>query len=172
MREVEKTYKICRRVYQPLFIDIADIFIEYIQSLDLDEVQQMDDYIKSNGLVVKSLMKIENTFDLLRIFQMFYHFNRRLPLTNGRLIVPEGETPEGSEKISSKDLDEMFQGKKPHDLLSFQFLCALDIFFGGNITLSNNALTELYYNVSYEVLSGGRDLKFERISDLTANMSY
>ena len=43
MREIEKSYKICRRVYQLLFIDVADIFIEYIQSLDLDEIQQMDD---------------------------------------------------------------------------------------------------------------------------------
>ena len=49
MREIEETYKICRRVYQSLFIDIADIFIEYIQSLDLDEIQQMDDNIKSKG---------------------------------------------------------------------------------------------------------------------------
>ena len=30
MRKIEKTYKICGRVYQLLFIDIADIFIEYI----------------------------------------------------------------------------------------------------------------------------------------------
>ena len=49
MREIEKTCKICRRVYQSLFIDIADFFIEYIESLDLDEIQQMDDDIKSNG---------------------------------------------------------------------------------------------------------------------------
>ena len=42
-------YKICRRVYQPQFIDQGDIFIEYIQSLDLDEIQKMDNDIKSNG---------------------------------------------------------------------------------------------------------------------------
>ena len=42
-------YKIFRRVYQPQFIDQGDIFIEYIQSLDLDEIQKMDNDIKSNG---------------------------------------------------------------------------------------------------------------------------
>ena len=68
MREIEETYKICRRVYQSLFIDIADIFIEYIQSLDLDEIQQMDDDIKSNGWGAKSLLEIESAFDLLHIF--------------------------------------------------------------------------------------------------------
>ena len=73
MREIQKTYKICRRVYQLLFIDIDDIFFEYIQSLDLDEIQKMDDDIKSNGWGVKSLLEVENAFGFLRVFQMFYH---------------------------------------------------------------------------------------------------
>ena len=34
---------------------------------------------------------------------MFYYFNRRLPLTNGLLTVPDSETPEGgTEKINLK----------------------------------------------------------------------
>ena len=118
------------------------------------------------------MLDIENTFDLLHIFQMFYHFNGRLLLTNGLLVVPDGETPEESEKISLKDLYEMLQGTKSHGFFSLQFLCTLDIFFGGNISLSKNVLTELYYNLSYEMLSGGRDFKFEAISDLTADMSF
>ena len=122
--------------------------------------------------MVKSLLEIENAFDLLRIFQMFYHFNDRLPLTNGLLVVLDGETLEGSKKISLKDLYEMFQGTKSHGLVSLQFLCALGIFFGGNISLPKNALTELYYNLSHEMLSGGTDFKFEAISDLKADMSF
>ena len=143
MRKIGKTYKICRRVYQSLFMDIADIFIEYIQSLYLDQIQKMDDDIKSNGWSggeggagVKSLLEIENVFDLLRVFRMFYHFNYRLALTNGLLVVPDGDTPEGSKKISLKYLYEMFQGTKSHGLVSLQFLCALDMFLGGNISLS------------------------------------
>ena len=31
---------------------------------------------------------------------------------------------------------------------------------------------ELYYNLSYETLSGGRQFKFEAISDLTADISF
>ena len=61
---------------------------------------------------------------------------------------------------------------KSHCLVSLQLLVTLDIFFGGNTSLKKNALTELYYNLSYETLSGGRDLKFEAISDLTADMSF
>ena len=166
MLEIEKTYKICRRVHQSLFVNATDTFIEYIQSLDLDEIQQMDEDIKSNGWGVKSLLEIDNIYDLLRIFQMFYHFNGRLPLTNGLLILPDGETFEGAEKISLKDLYEMLQGTKSLGLVSLQFLCALDIFFGGD------ALTELHHNLSYETLSGGRNFNFEAISDLVADMSF
>ena len=61
---------------------------------------------------------------------MSYYFNRRLPLTNGLLIVPDSETPEGTEKINLKLLYEMFKDMKSHGLNSIQFLCALGIFFG------------------------------------------
>ena len=74
------------------------------------------------------MLEIENAFDLLRIFQMFYNFNSRFPLTNELLVVTDGEMPEGSEKIYLKDLYEMFQGTKSHGLVSLQFLCTLGIF--------------------------------------------
>ena len=103
---------------------------------------------------------------------MFYHFNRRLPLVNGLLIVPDGEKSEGAEKISLKDLYEMFQGTKSHGHVSLQLLCALEIFFGEDAILSKNALTKLYCNLSYETLSGGRNFIFESISDLVADMIF
>ena len=46
---VEKIYKIIRRVYQYLFTEVADIFLEYTHSLDPNEIEQLDDDIKSNG---------------------------------------------------------------------------------------------------------------------------
>ena len=116
-----------------LFLDVADSFIAYIHSLDVDEIQQLDDDLKANGCGTKSLIEIENTYELLTIFQMLYYFNRTLPLTNGLLIVSDGETPEGTEKINLKLLYEMFKDTKSHGLVSIQFLCALGIFFGLHI---------------------------------------
>ena len=46
---VEKNYKIIRRVYQYLYTEVADIFLEYIHSLDSNELQQLDDDIKRSG---------------------------------------------------------------------------------------------------------------------------
>ena len=54
-------------------------------------------------------------------FQLFYHNNGRLPLTNGLLIVPDNELPEGEEKIYLRNLYEMFQYTKSHGLGFMQF---------------------------------------------------
>ena len=62
---VEINYKIRIRVYQHLYSDIADIFYEYIHLLNPDEIQQIDEDIKTNGLRVINLLKIDNSLELL-----------------------------------------------------------------------------------------------------------
>ena len=44
---------------------------------------------------VKSMLEVENAYELLTVFQMFCYLNGRFPLTNGLLIVSNGEVPEG-----------------------------------------------------------------------------
>ena len=46
------------------------------------------------------------------------------------LIVPDGEVPDGEEKINLKNLYDMFWYTKSHGLVSMQFLGVLGIFFG------------------------------------------
>ena len=127
---------------------------------DLDEIEQMDNDLKANGWGVKLVLEIKNAFDLLCIFQIFY-YSGRLPVTIGLLVVPDGETPQRSKKTSLKSLYEMFKDTKLHGLVSLQFLCAMDIFFGSDISLSKDALTKLYYIPSFKTLSGGRNISFE-----------
>ena len=83
-----------------MFVDVADIFIQYINTLDLNEIEQLDNDLKANGWGVKSVVEINDSVALLCIFQMFYYYKGRLPLTNGLLAVPDEETPPESEKIS------------------------------------------------------------------------
>ena len=109
---------------QSLFVDVAGSFIEYIHSLDVDEIQQLDDDLKSNGYGAKSLLEIENAYEMLTNFQMFYYFNGRLPLTIDLLIVPDGETPGSTEKINLKLLYEMIKDTNSHRLVSIQFFSA------------------------------------------------
>ena len=79
MLEIEKTYGICRRVYQSLFADVAYTFIEYIQSLGLDEIQQMDE---DENLMGGEL----NTCHILKIPMICYVFFKCFTtLTTGSL---------------------------------------------------------------------------------------
>ena len=118
---VGNNYRIIRWVYQHLYADAADIFFEYTHSLDPDEKQQLDDDIKTNWWGVINLLEIDNALELLSTFQLFYHNNGRLSLTNGMLIVPDGEVREGEEKINLRRLYEMFQYTKSHGLVFMQF---------------------------------------------------
>ena len=168
---VEKNYKISRRIYQSLFVD-ADSFIEFIHSLDVDEIQELYDDLKGNGWGVRSLLEIENAYELLTAFQMICYLNGILSLRNGLLIVPDEKVPEGTEKINLKILYQMLKDTSSHGLVSIQFLSALGIFFGLDISTPKNAATELYRNLSYESLSGVGDHEFQAISDLVGDMSF
>lgn len=112
MFELKRNYRICRRVYQSLLVNIADLFIQYIHKLDPDEIEQMNNDLKANGWGVKSVVEIQYAFEFLWTFQMFYYYNRWVLSTNAFLIVPDGNTPPGSEKISLKTLYEMFKDTK------------------------------------------------------------
>ena len=74
-----------------------------------DEIKQLDNDRKTNGWGVKSIVEIENSVELLCIFQMFYYYNVQLPLTNRLLSVPVEEIPPSSEKISLNSLYEMLK---------------------------------------------------------------
>ena len=98
---------------------------------------------------------------------MFYYFNGRLSLTNGLLIAPDAETPEGTEKL----LYEIFKDTKSHGLVSIQFFCALGVLFGEHNSIPKYPITELYNNLSHETLSGAREFEFESIPDLIGETS-
>ena len=51
-------------------------------------------------------------------------------------------------------------------------MCALGIFFGVDKSIPKSAITELYKNLSYETLSGARDLDFQAISDLISEAIF
>ena len=55
METLESNYKVARRVYQQLYYDIAELFYEYIQSIDLYEREDIEEDLK---LMVGQLLKI------------------------------------------------------------------------------------------------------------------
>ena len=66
----------------------------------------------------------------------------------------------------------MFKDKKSHGLVSLQFLSTLNIFFGGDVSLSKDTITKLHKNLSLETLTGKQNIEFEKVSDLTAHINF
>ena len=108
---------------------------------------------------------------MLKIFQDFYFLTGRLPLSNSLLVVPDGDAPP-DEKLNMKQLYDLFKNTDSHGIVSLPFLGLIQFYLEENdYTLTKNAISELYYNLSYSTLSGARDFKFEGVSDLTARLS-
>ena len=49
MSTIERSYRIARRVYQQLYIDTAELFAEFIRSLDSFQQRDLDEDIRGNG---------------------------------------------------------------------------------------------------------------------------
>ena len=71
MLEIEKNSRICRRVYQSLFIEAADTFIQYTNTLSPDEIDQIDEVIRSNGWGFNVLLKLKILLNFYAYFKYF-----------------------------------------------------------------------------------------------------
>ena len=73
METLESNYKVGRRVYQQLQYDIAELFYEYIQSIDLYEQQDIEKDLKINVWgAVENIRTIKDSMRLKNIFQDSY----------------------------------------------------------------------------------------------------
>ena len=107
----------------------------------------------------------------MQIFQDFYSITGRLPLSNSLLVVPDGDAPP-EEKLNMRHFYDLFKNTNSHGIVSMPFLGLIQYYLEENDhSLTKNATSELYYNLSYMTLSGGRDFRFDDISELTARLS-
>ena len=168
----ESNYRITRRVYQQFYFDISDLFAAFIRSIDLLNLQDMDSYIKSNGWGTKKIIDVNNAEDFMTIFQTFYQLTGGLPLSNGLLVIPDGDPPPGEYRVNMKYLYKMFKHTNSHGLVSLPFLGLIQYYLEKNdFSLIKNALTELYSNLFYITLSGARDFNFDVVSHMTVKLS-
>ena len=82
----------------------------------------MDHDIKANGWGIKKITDVNNAEDFMTIFQTFYQLTGRLPLSNGLLVIPDGDPPPGGDRVNMKNLYEMFKHTNSHGLVSLPFL--------------------------------------------------
>ena len=92
----------------------------------------MGDDIKANGWGIKKITDVNNAEDFIAIFQTFYQLTGCLPLSNGLLVVLDGDPPPGEVRVNMKSLYDMFQHTNSHDLVSLPFLGVIQYYLEKN----------------------------------------
>ena len=95
METIQSSYRIARRVYQQIYLGVSELFAEFLRSLSSYELEDINNDIRFNGWGVRKVQEIEDSHELMRIFQEFYMLTDRLPLSNELLAIPDGDTPPG-----------------------------------------------------------------------------
>ena len=58
---IQRNYKITRSVYQQLYFDTAEHFVEFIKSLSIFELRDLDEDISANGWGIKEISEIRDS---------------------------------------------------------------------------------------------------------------
>ena len=91
-------------------------------------------------------------------------------------MAPQAQIPpfiKAQTPLSPIDLYQNFKATDARALVSIQVLAALNIYLGGEKTISKNALCEFLHNLSFQALSKETDdiyLNFNNVSELIINI--
>ena len=80
IKTVKSNYRVARRVDQQLYLDVSELFANFIRSIDPLNSQDMDNNIKANGWGIKEITDVNNAEGFMTIFQTFYQLTGRLSL--------------------------------------------------------------------------------------------
>ena len=150
---------------------IPHFFYQYIKKIYDIFVEKMEDDITHEIFFHKPLKNIENPRELLKLFSQLFFKTCRFPGSENLALVLMGVMPsfvKTNEVILSLDLYEKFNSTSAHGLVLTQFLAAFNIFIGGDKTISKNAMSEFFHNLSMQALSRADDridIKFDAIEE-------
>ena len=177
---IEKTsdnVNYCKQFYQEVFDDIGYFFQRMIKETPNEFLEPLKADLANEIYFYKNLKDIESHSELLRVFNSFYFKTGRFPGNYTDLIlVPTGKNPsfvKSFDQISPLELNDKFQNTPSYGIAAVHFLAALNIFFCGEKNLSQDVMTELLHNLSYQALNFENtkvNIKFDQIIKLNKNL--
>ena len=177
---IEKTsdnMNYCKQFYQEVFDDIGYFFQRMIRETPNEFLEPLKADLANEIYFYKKLKEIESHSELLRVFNSFYFKTGRFPGNYTDLIlVPTGKNPsfvKSFDQISPVELNDKFQNTPSYGIAAVHFLAALNIFFGGEKSLSQDVMTELLHNLSYQALNFENKkikIKFDQVIRLSKNL--
>ena len=177
---IEKTsdnMNYCKQFYQEVFDDIGYFFQRMIRETPNEFLEPLKADLANEIYFYKNLKDIESHSELLRVFNSFYFKTGRFPGNYTDLIlVPTGKNPsfvKSFDQISPVELNDKFQNMPSYGIAAVHFLAAINIFFGGEKSLSQDVMTELLHNLSYQALNFENKkikIKFDQVIKLSKNL--
>ena len=177
---IEKTsdnVEYCKHFYQEVFDDIGYFFHKMIKETPTEFLEPLKSDLANEIYFYKNLKEIESHSEALQVFNSFYFKTGRFPGNYTDLIlVPKGKNPsfvKTFDEISPIELNNKFQNTPCYGIAAVHFLAALNIFFGGEKSLSQDVMTELLHNLSFEALNFENskvNIKFDQIIKLNKNL--
>ena len=176
---IEKTsdnINYCKQFYEEVFNDIAYFFQKMIKETPDEFLEPIKADLANEIYFTQNLKEIESHVELLKIFNRFYFKSGRFPGNSDFVLVPAGVKPnfvKTFDQISPVELNEKFQNGPSYGIAAVHFLADLNIYCGGEKKLSQDVMSELLYNLSYQVLSidnKKKNIKFEEIIKLNKNI--
>ena len=177
---IEKTsdnMNYCKQFYQEVFDDIGYFFQRMIRETPNEFLEPLKADLANEIYFYKNLKDIESHSELLQVFNSFYFKTGRFPGNYTDLIlVPTGKNPsfvKSFDQISPLELNNKFQNTPSYGIAAVHFLAALNIFFGGEKSLSQDVMTELLHNLSYQALNFENKkikIKFDQVIKLSKNL--
>ena len=141
---------IAKRVYALMYNTVARRFGQSIQNLSYGEQKDIgDDFSSKNYLTDDSLAN-------LNAWISFYYLYGRFPGSEKFVNVPFVNKPiflKTETNLSPANLYSKFSATDAEGLVSLHALAALNIYFGGDQTISQTAYCEFMNNLTYQALS-------------------
>ena len=111
----------------------------------------------ARNLYFIDLKNEQNAENIMQVFaEFFFPFGRFIGTIDHLFTVPMGETSSFVKEnniISPSWLHQHFNYGDTRGLVCMHFLAALNIYFGGNCTLSKDVMSEFFHNLSVQALS-------------------
>ena len=79
MDTIESNYKIARRVYQQLHLDISELFADFLRSMSSYEIEGIDNNIQFNRWGIRKVTEVQDAQELMKMKRLLY-FDKEAPI--------------------------------------------------------------------------------------------
>ena len=176
MKNSVENITICKQTCQNFYDQISLYLTNIIRNLPADETNEIDRDLQRNNYFGN--MNALSDHNILDTFCDFFQNHGRFPGSQELIILPRPEIPnfiKTQKIISTNELYQKFSTTNVRGLVVIQSIAALNIYFGGRLKTSKQALAEFLHNMSHQALNKNNDLiviQFDRTANLIIEVIF